>query len=298
MAGMTVAYLGLGIMGGPMARHLASKGHAVRGFNRSPGKANALTQFGVTACATPAEAAKGARIVFTCVGDSPDVREVLFGKSGAAESAAPGTLFVDHTTIAPGDARGIEADCRAKGLRFLDAPVTGGQKGAEEGALTVMCGGAREDFDFAKPIIESYAKKVGYIGAAGMGQVAKACNQVLVVNNILGAAEALLLADSLGADPTTIWETIKDGAAGSWAFTVYGPKMLKGDDSPGFKVQHQQKDLRIALQAAREAGAPLPGTALIHELYKVVQNRGGDACGNHTLLRALQVMSGASWSAK
>jgi len=161
-----------------------------------------------------------------------------------------------------------------------------------------MCGGDPKDFEAAKPVMSAYGKNLVLVGGPGMGQVAKACNQVLVVNTILGVAESMVLADKLGADPQKVWEAVKGGAAQSWSLDVLGPKMIAGDDSAGFFVKHQQKDVRIVLEAAREAGASLPGTSLAHQLYRAVQTRGGDECGNQALYRAIQILSGDEWSPK
>jgi 3-hydroxyisobutyrate dehydrogenase len=294
----TVAFVGLGLMGRPMALHLIKAGHTVRVYNRTTSKTESLAQAGATACATPAEAAKGARVVCTCVGDGPDVREVILGANGIAGTAAPGTLIIDHSTIAPSAAQEIEKELRSRGFRFLDAPVSGGEKGAIAGTLAIMCGGTADDFEAAKPVLSAYGKNLVFVGGPGMGQVAKACNQVLVVNCILGVAEAMVLAQKLGADPQKVWEAVKDGAGRSWSLEVLAPKMLAGDDSAGFFVKHQQKDVRILLDAARQSGAALPGTALIHQLYRAIQIRGGDECGNQTLYRAIQILSGGEWKPK
>ncbi|MBE7465768.1 MAG: NAD(P)-dependent oxidoreductase [Planctomycetes bacterium] len=299
MTGTPVAFLGLGLMGRPMAFHLAAHGCTVRVWNRSPGKTEGFKEKGVHVAASPADAARGSRIVFTCVGDAPDVEDVLLREDGGAvKGAARGTLFVDHSTISPRKSQALEARLRALGFRFVDAPISGGQKGAIAGQLAIMCGGAAADFAEAEAVMQAYGKRITHIGGPGMGQVAKACNQVLVVANIMGVAEALQLAKSLGADPEKVVEAVKSGAAGSWSLENLGPKMIAGDDSAGFYVKHQQKDLRIVLENAREAGMPLPVTALIHELYKVIQARGGDEKGNHCLFRALEVMKGGDWRAE
>ncbi|MCZ7649183.1 MAG: NAD(P)-dependent oxidoreductase [Planctomycetota bacterium] len=294
-----VAFLGLGLMGRPMAFHLLERGCKVAVWNRSAGKTAGFAEKGARVAESPADAAKGAKLVFTCVGDAPDVEEVLFHDlAGATTKADLGTLFVDHSTISPAKAHDLEVSLRDEGFRFLDAPISGGQKGAIAGQLAIMCGGAEADFAEAEPVMRAYGKNIVHVGGPGMGQVCKACNQVLVVANIMGVAEALNLAKNLGANPEKVLEAVKGGAAGSWSLENLGPKMIAGDDSAGFYVKHQQKDLRIVLEAAREAGLPLPGTALIHELYKIVQNRGGDEKGNHCLFRALEVMKGSDWRAE
>lgn len=297
MSGIPIAFIGLGLMGRPMAFHLLGHGHAVRVFNRNPAKTAGIAEKGGVVCKSPAEAARGAQIVFACVGDGPDVRQVLLGADGAAAGAAPGTLFVDHSTIAPLVAQELGAELAARGFRFVDAPISGGQKGAIDGTLAIMCGGAQQDFDAAEPVMRAYGKKITLVGGLGMGQVAKACNQILVVNSIMGVAEALMLARRLGADPAKVREAIMDGAARSWSLEVLGPKMIAGDDSAGFYIKHQQKDLRIVLETARTQNQPLPATALIHEIYKMVQARGGDEKGNHCLYRAIQLLGGEDWRA-
>lgn len=297
MPGVPVAFIGLGLMGRPMAFHLLKHGHTVRVFNRNPAKTEDFAEKGGVVCKTPAEAARGSKIVFLCVGDGPDVLEVLFDENcGATLDAATGTLFVDHSTISPETAQTIHKLMDSR-RRFIDAPISGGQKGAIDGTLAIMCGGAQSDFDEAEPVMRAYGKKITLVGGPGMGQVAKACNQILVVNSIAGVAEALMLARRLGADPAKVREAILDGAARSWSLEVLGPKMIAGDDSAGFYIKHQQKDLRIVLEAARAKNQPLPSTALIHELYKLVQARGGDEKGNHCLYRAIQVLGGEDWRA-
>jgi len=295
VASETVAFIGLGLMGRPMALHLVKAGYQVRAYNRTAAKAQPLADAGATVCATPAEAAKGASVVCTCVGDGPDVKQVILGNKGVVREAAPDTLIVDHSTISPLIAQEIEKELRSSSLRFIDAPVSGGEKGAIDGTLSIMCGGDPKDFEDAKPVMSAYGKTLVLVGGPGMGQVAKACNQVLVVNTILGVAESMVLADKLGADPQKVWEAVKGGAAQSWSLDVLGPKMIAGDDSAGFFVKHQQKDVRIVLEAARESGASLPGTSLTHQLYRAVQTRGGDECGNQALYRAIQILSGDEW---
>jgi len=278
-----------------MAGHLLKAGHAVTVYNRTSSKTEGFVEKGAKVAKTPAEAAHGAKIVFTCVGDGPDLLEVILDEqNGAQKDAALGTLFVDHSTVSPETAQSLQKLLSPR-YRFMDAPISGGQKGAQDGTLAIMCGGDQKDFDEAEPFLRAYGKNITLVGGPGMGQVTKACNQVLVVNSIMGVAEALTLAVRLGADPAKVREAIMDGAARSWSLEVLGPKMIVNDDSPGFYIKHQQKDLRIVLEAAAAKHLPLPATALIHELYKMIQARGGDEQGNHCLYRALQILSGEDW---
>ncbi len=295
MEQVTVAFMGLGLMGRPMALHLRKKGHPLRVFSRTASKAEGFEAAGAVVCGNPAEAAKGARIIFVCVGDNADVEQVVLGTGGIVGGADRGALIVDHSTISPAVAQSIAGACRDQGLRFVDAPISGGEVGAIEGRLAIMCGGAQKDFDEAKDVMAAYGKKITRVGASGMGQVAKACNQILVVTTILGVAEAVTLARGLGADAEKVMDAVAGGAAESWTLNNLGPKMMKGDDSAGFYVKHQVKDLRIVLDTAREANVPLPGTALVRELYKAVLSRGGELLGNHTLYRALEVLAGKNW---
>jgi 3-hydroxyisobutyrate dehydrogenase len=278
-----------------MAEHLARKGFALRVYNRSVEKTSGFSALGATVCATPAEAAAGADFIAVCVTDGPDVEAVLFGERGATTTAKRGALIADHSTIPPSMAVRIETRCRELGFRFLDAPVSGGQKGACEGVLSVMCGGASEDFEAARPFFSAYGRSLTLIGGPGMGQVAKCCNQTAGIINLLGLCEALSLAKRMGADPMKVREALRGGVAGSWAVENHWPRMVGGDDAPGFFVSYQLKDLRIVLETAAEKSLPLPALSLARELLKAVEARGGGRLGVQALRHALDVLAGEDW---
>lgn len=293
--GKCAAFLGMGLMGRPMAFHLLHKGFTLRVYNRTPAKTAGFAEEGATVCGTPAEAARGADFIALCVTDGPDVEAVLFGPDGAAQGAAPGTLIADHSTIPPATARRVEARCREGGLRFLDAPVSGGEKGAKAGVLTVMCGGAETDYKAAQPFFAAYARSTTLVGGPGMGQVAKCCNQTVGIINLLGICEALSLAKRLGADPMKVREALRGGVAGSWGVENHWPNMVAGNDDPGFFVSYQLKDLRIVLDSAAAANTPMPALALTRELLEMVEARGGGRLGVQALHHALDVLAGEDW---
>ncbi len=273
-------------MGGPMARHLAEKGFDVIVWNRTPAKAETLRDVARIAPSLESLAAE-ATLLFLCVSTSEDVEQVV---ARVLDRASSGSLIVDHSTIAPTDAVQIAELASAKGVRFMDAPVTGGSVGAQQGTLTIFCGGAQEDFDRAYPYLQAYAKKAKLVGPVGAGQTMKMANQIAVALTLLSMAECLAFAEKAGLDLNDCLELIGSGAGGSWSLSNYGPKAIAGDHSPGFAIRHQQKDLVYALQAAREAGVALPGTALVHQLLAVLENlgRGDDATtAIYDLLRSL-----------
>jgi len=263
-------------MGAPMAGHLIDAGHEVVVWNRTPSKAEPLRGRGAEVAKSPEDLASRCSVILICVSRSEDVEEVV---SKMAGSAATGTLFVDHSTIEPAVGREIGASLKESGLEFMDAPLTGGEKGAISGELTIFCGGSQENFDLAKPILEAYGKNVRRVGEVGSGQMMKMANQIGVALCVLGMSECLVFAQKAGLDLADAIELIGSGAGGSWSMTNYGPKVLARDWSPGFAVELQQKDLAYALEAAREIGVSLPGTALTHQLFAALENsgRGGDA---------------------
>jgi 3-hydroxyisobutyrate dehydrogenase len=271
-----VAFLGLGTMGYPMAGHLAKAGHEVTVLNRTAAKAEgwAREHKGLVA-GSPREAAQGAQFVLACVGADPDVRAVTLEPGGAFETMDKGAVFVDHTTASAGLARELAAAAAARGFEFLDAPVSGGQAGAEKGALTIMVGGAAEAFAKAAPIFSAYARAVKHLGPAGAGQLAKMVNQICIAGIVQGLAEAVQFAEAAGLDPAAVFETISKGAAQSWQMENRVPTMIARKFDFGFAVDWMRKDLAMCLAEARANGARLPLTALVDQFYADVQDAGG-----------------------
>jgi 3-hydroxyisobutyrate dehydrogenase len=283
-----VAFLGLGVMGFPMAGWLAKKGHSVTVYNRTAAKADKwCTQHGGKAAATPAAAAQGAEIVFSCVGDDPDVREIALGSNGVIAAMRSGTIFCDHTTASADVAREIAAAGLKRGVQCLDAPVSGGQAGAENGKLTVMVGGAPEPFATAEPVIRSYAQAVRLQGPAGSGQLTKMVNQIAIAGAVQGLAEALNFARKAGLDVATVVETISKGAAQSWQMENRWKTMNEGKFDFGFAVEWMRKDLRICLQEGRNNGAELPVAALVDQFYADVVGMGGKRWDTSSLIARL-----------
>ena len=289
----TVAFLGLGVMGGPMAGHLARAGHALTVFNRTRSKAVAWSaEHSGRVANSPAEAARGADVVFACVGDDPDVREVTLGDSGAFAGMKPGAVFVDHTTTSATLARELEAAAQQRQLGFLDAPVSGGQAGAEQGVLTVMVGGAEASFAKARPLIESYARMLRRLGPAGSGQLAKMVNQICIAGIVEGLSEGLHFARAAGLDAAAVVDVISKGAAQSWQMDNRSATMLEGRFDFGFAVQWMRKDLGIALEEARRNGALLPVTELVDRFYAEVQALGGNRWDTSSLFARLEAQRG------
>lgn len=283
-----VAFIGLGVMGYPMAGHLASAGHDVTVYNRTSAKAKAWAkQHKGKSAATPASAAKGADFVFCCVGNDDDLRSVTIGKSGAFEVMQKGSIFIDNTTASAEVARELAKHARKGGFGFLDAPVSGGQAGAENGALTVMVGGAKGTFNKAKPIIEAYAKMVGLMGPVGAGQLTKMVNQICIAGLVQGLSEGIHFAQKSGLDVEAVVDVISKGAAGSWQMENRHKTMNAGKYNHGFAVDWMRKDLAICLEEAENNGASLPGTALIDQYYGDVQKMGGNRWDTSSLLARL-----------
>ena len=284
-----VAFLGLGVMGFPMAGHLVAKGHQVTVYNRTAARAEAwVARFGGAQAATPALAAHGAEFVMTCVGNDDDLRAVCLGDNGAFNGMAPGALLVDHTTVSAQVTRELAAVATTHGLGFVDAPMSGGQAGAENGTLSVMCGGAEADYARAEPVIGSYARICRRLGEQGAGQLAKMMNQICIAGLMQGLAEALAFGQKAGLDGAAVVEVIAQGAAGSWQMQNRYQTMLAGQFEFGFAVDWMRKDLGICLQTANEIGASLPVTALIDQFYKDVQNLGGGRWDTSSLIRRLR----------
>ncbi|SHL95880.1 3-hydroxyisobutyrate dehydrogenase/2-hydroxy-3-oxopropionate reductase [Paracoccus solventivorans] len=284
-----VAFLGLGVMGFPMAGHLAAKGHEVTVYNRTAARALDWTgRHPGRHAATPREAAQGARFVMACVGNDDDLRAVCLGPDGAFAGMAPGAIFVDHTTVSAEVTRELSAAARELGIGFVDAPVSGGQAGAENGQLSVMCGGAQADYDAAEPLIAAYARICRRMGDSGAGQLAKMCNQIAIAGLVQGLAESLNFAQRAGLSIPELVEVISQGAAGSWQMQNRHATMAEGRYDFGFAVDWMRKDLGICLKAGDEIGAALPVTALVDQFYKDVQLMGGGRWDTSSLLARLK----------
>ncbi|PYF13087.1 3-hydroxyisobutyrate dehydrogenase/2-hydroxy-3-oxopropionate reductase [Rhodobacter viridis] len=286
-----VAFLGLGVMGFPMAGHLAARGHAVTVWNRSPAKAEAwVANHAGTRAATAAEAAAGAEFIMACVGNDDDLRQVCLGETGAFTGMAPGAIFVDHTTVSAQVTRELSAIAAQKGFGFVDAPVSGGQAGAENGVLSVMCGGSEADYAAAEPVIAAYARICRRLGESGAGQLAKMCNQIAIAGLVQGLAESLHFAEKAGLDAGALVEVISQGAAGSWQMTNRSKTMAENRFDFGFAVDWMRKDLGICLATANETGASLPVTALVDQFYKDVQKMGGGRWDTSSLIARLRAL--------
>jgi 3-hydroxyisobutyrate dehydrogenase-like beta-hydroxyacid dehydrogenase len=284
-----VAFVGLGVMGYPMARHLADAGHAVTVFNRTAARADDwVGKHGGRRAATPAEAAAGAEIVFSCVGDDPDLRAVTLGPNGTFAGMTKGAIHVDHTTASAQVARELAAEAAARGLGFLDAPVSGGQAGAENGQLTVMVGGDPAVFERARPVIAHFARAVTLIGASGSGQLAKMVNQICVVGVVQGLAEGIDFGLRAGLDMRLVLDTIAKGAAQSWQMENRGKTMIDGKFDFGFAIDWMRKDLRICGEEAARTGAPLEITRAIDGFYAELQGMGGGRWDTSALIRRLR----------
>ena len=282
------AFMGLGIMGYPMAGHLAAKGHEVCVYNRTPAKAEAWQkQHGGRTAATPRQAAEGAEFAFLCVGNDDDIRGVAYGDDGAFAGLGDGCTLIDHTTASADVARELEAHANGAGKHFLDAPVSGGQAGAENGVLTVMVGGDAATFDRAKPVMDAYSRAVTLMGSAGAGQLTKMVNQICIAGVLQGLSEAINFGARAGLDMATVIDVISKGAAQSWQMENRGHTMVKGEFEFGFPVVWMRKDLKICLEEADRNGALLPATALIDQFYHEVQHAGGDRWDTSSLIHNL-----------
>lgn len=284
-----VGWIGLGVMGFPMAGHLKTRGHDVTVFNRTRKKAEAwIERFGGRLAATPAEAADGAEFVFTCVGNDDDLRAVTLGHDGAFEALGQGAIFVDHTTASAHIARELHAAAKQRGAGALDAPVSGGQSGAEGGTLTVMAGGDEPDFAKAAPVIDAYAQTVNLIGPSGAGQLTKMINQICIGGLIEGLAEALHFAERAGLDTEKVIDTISKGAAQSWQMDNRWRTMIEGKFDFGFAVDWVRKDFAICFDEARRNGASLPVTVLVDQFYAEIQEMGGGRWDTSSLIARLE----------
>ena len=292
---MRAAFIGLGVMGFPMAGHLQNAGHQVTVFNRSPAKATAWAErYGGRTAPTPAEAATGAEVVLTCVGNDHDVREVVLGAQGALQAMPSGSILVDHTTASAVLARELAAAGAERGVGFLDAPVSGGQQGAEGGRLSIMVGGEEATYERVKPLLAAYGKAITRIGPVGSGQLTKMVNQICLAGVTQALAEALALVERAGLDGSIVLQAISQGAAQSWMMDHRATTMLEDRFDFGFAVNWMRKDLSICLDAARSMGASLPVTAIVDQFFADLQRQGGGRLDITSLIRRLRGDDGAA----
>lgn len=285
----SLAFIGLGTMGYPMAGHLARKGFAVTVFNRTPGKAEAwCAEFGGTKAANPAEAARKSDVVLTCVGNDADLREVVLGPNGIRDGLRQGALLVDHSTVSAEVSRELASQLAAAGSRFVDAPVSGGQQGARNGQLTIMCGGTDQDIEQTSAIISSYARAITHMGPVGNGQLTKMVNQICVAGLVQALSEGMHFAEQAGLDVQKVIDAISQGAASSWQMVNRHKTMIAAEYEHGFAVDWMRKDLAICQEEARHLGASLPITALVDQFYAEVQAMGGGRWDTSSLLSRLQ----------
>lgn len=285
---LNVAFIGLGVMGFSMAGHLVRAGHQTRVYNRTPARAQAwVHEFGHQSAATPREAAQGANIVFACVGNDDDLRSVTLGADGAFAGMQAGAIFVDHTTASAAVARELHAEFSKSGIAFIDAPVSGGQSGAAQGILTIMCGGDEATFKKTQPVMTAYGRAVTLLGEVGSGQLAKMVNQVCVAGVLQSLAEGLAFGRAAGLDMRQVLKVISQGAAQSWQMENRGDTMIDDQFDFGFAVDWMRKDLALVLQEARRNGTALPATALIDQFYSDIQKMGGGRWDTSSLIKRL-----------
>jgi 3-hydroxyisobutyrate dehydrogenase-like beta-hydroxyacid dehydrogenase len=289
---LEVGFIGLGTMGAPMARNLARAGFGLSLATRTPGKARALAaELGARAFDSPEELARACDVVVSCLPDAPEVEEVHLGAKGTLRGARRGTVVVDCSTIAPEAARAIAGRLAEAGISWLDAPVSGGQKGAIEGTLTFFVGCAEDALEKARPVLEAMGKRITRLGGAGAGQLGKATNQIVVAGNLVAVAEGIAFAQKAGLPIEALHGALTAGAATSWALEVLGRKMIDRDFKPAFAIRHQQKDLAIVLQTARQKGVPLPAVALVHQLLSALEAQGRGDDGTQALLTLYEKMT-------
>jgi 3-hydroxyisobutyrate dehydrogenase len=289
IAPQQVAFIGLGVMGGPMAGHLAAAGHRVAVYNRTTAKAQAwVDRHGGRWAATPREAAQGAQIVFVCVGNDDDLRSVLLGEHGVLAGLAPGAVVADHTTASAEVARELSALAQAQGASFVDAPVSGGEAGAVNGVLTVMCGGSETAFAAVQPVAMAFARAITRVGESGAGQLAKMVNQICIAGLVQGLAEAIAFGQHAGLDMKQVLDVIGKGAAQSWQLDNRGKTMVDDQFNFGFAVDWMRKDLGLVLAEARRNGSRLPVTALVDQFYADVQQQGGGRWDTSSLIKRLR----------
>jgi 2-hydroxy-3-oxopropionate reductase len=290
--GERVGYIGLGIMGRPMALNLRKAGYPLWVFARREAAMAPLVAAGATPRGSPREVAERADVVFVNVSDTPDVEQVVLGPDGIVEGARPGSVVIDNSTISPSATRRIAAALRDKGVELLDAPVSGGQQGAIDGTLSVMVGGSTAAFERALPLLRAIGRNIVHVGETGAGQVAKACNQVVIAQTVAAVAEGLLLATAAGVDPAKVREALLGGFAASKALEVHGQRMLERNYAPGFMARLHQKDMRIVLETAHELGLPLPGATLVAQYVNALVGRGEGELDSAALATVLERMAG------
>ncbi|MFZ0724704.1 MAG: NAD(P)-dependent oxidoreductase [Desulfobacterales bacterium] len=289
---MRVAFIGMGTMGAPMALNIIKAGHAVTVHNRSREKELPVVEAGARPAASPAEAAAGAEVVFTCVSDTPDVEEIILGEAGIIRGAAAGTIVVDMSTVSPSATRRIAARLSEKGVRMLDAPVSGGSEGAQKGTLSIMVGGETADLDKVRPVLEAMGQTITHVGPIGAGQMAKAINQIVVAGTYWGVAEGIALGLKAGLDMHKVVQAVGGGAAGSWAMVNRSGNMIENSYPLGFKLRLHRKDLDIALEVARELGVTLPVTAWVEQAETGLIARGHGDEDISVIARSIREASG------
>jgi 3-hydroxyisobutyrate dehydrogenase len=288
-----IGFVGLGIMGAPMALNLIKAGFGLKVFNRTDRpRVQEVVEAGGERVATPSAAADGSDVIITMVTDTPDVEHVILGEAGVMQTARPGATVIDMSTISPRVTREIAATLHEKGVHMLDAPVSGGDVGAQQGTLSIMVGGEQSAFDDCLPVFEAMGKNINLIGGNGAGQTTKACNQIAVAGANLAMAEALMLAATSDLDVGKVVQAISGGAAGSWHLTNLAPRILKGDFAPGFMVRLQQKDLKLVLEAANDVKLALPAASLAHQFFNIVERLGCADEGTQALIKAYEVQAG------
>jgi len=288
-----IGFIGLGVMGKPMALNLLKAGYPLTIWNRTRSKMDEVIALGASGADSPKEVAEKSDIVVTMVTDSPDVEEVILGPEGVIHGAHPSLILIDMSTISPTVARKLSEELSKRGVKMLDAPVSGGEVGAKEATLSIMIGGPEETFMECLPIFRVLGKRITHMGPSGTGQTTKLCNQVICALNIQAVAEGLMLGAKAGIDLRKLLDVVTAGAAGSWMLSNLGPKMVDRDFRPGFKIKHQQKDLRLVLSFAAELGLPLPGTALVHQMLRAVEAEGMGDKGTQAAIVAMEKLAGA-----
>ncbi|MBN1542756.1 NAD(P)-dependent oxidoreductase [candidate division KSB1 bacterium] len=283
-----IGFIGLGIMGRPMCLNLIRAGFSLTIYNRTPGRMKSVVAAGAHAATSPSNVAEMSDVVITMVTDSPDVKEVVLGSEGVIHGIGTGGIVIDMSTISPSVTREIAGHLDKRGVQFLDAPVSGGDSGAIAGTLAIMVGGDRQSYDRCRPIFEAMGKTITHVGGVGMGQTVKLCNQILVSVTNLAVCEAIEFAERAGVDPLVMVEATRNGAAGSWQLSNLGAKMVRNDFAPGFMIDLQQKDLRLALEAGCEMQLSLPALAMVHQLFLSCQAAGEGKEGTQALIKALR----------
>ncbi|MEM4410930.1 MAG: NAD(P)-dependent oxidoreductase [Candidatus Caldarchaeum sp.] len=287
----SVGFIGLGLMGRPMAKNLLAKGFRLAVYNRSQGPVQELAQLKALPCKSPAEVASQSDIIITMLPDAPEVRQVLAGEEGVLAKIRHGQVIIDMSTVSPIFSKEMATLVKSKGGEMLDAPVSGSTMAAEQGTLTIMVGGSKEAFEKALPVLQAMGKHIYYMGESGAGSFTKLCNQVAVSLNLLGVCEMLLVASKAGLDVKKVIEVVSTGAGGSWQLSNLGPRMVVRDFRPGFKVKHLRKDLRIVREVAESLGLSLPGVSLVAELVKALDNMGHGEDGTQALVEVLEMLS-------